>query len=203
MPKKQKRLALHIVANNLKKKSYSVSVSSAAKLLNIPRQTLARNVELNDTRKTRTDKLKDEDAKLIQNFYLEEASREMPNKRDVLLLKSKEGEKEPVQKHIMEMTQNEAYCKFKEQNPNVKIGQRKFDLLKPAQVKQNKTSNRMVCCCTYCENVRLKTQALNQFTSKPYRSTTDILEATLCRKDGQFHNKECLHRQCETVELKN
>ena len=69
-------------------------------------------------RKERRDKLSQVHSAEVHNFYLEKASRAMPNKNDVLLVKDQNGDKIPVQKHIMKMSQEET---FKQENPTIKV----------------------------------------------------------------------------------
>lgn len=144
----KKQSAAKIVASKLLRKSRQISAT--ARVLGLSRKVVARSINSQESRKPRSDKLSEEDASLVHNFYIEQASRPMPNKRDVLLIRDKYGEKkENVQKHFMEMTQDAAYQKFKEENPTVKIKKRKFDTLKPIQERKTNISNRKVCCCTY------------------------------------------------------
>lgn len=91
------------------------------------------------------------------------------------------------------MTQEAAFKKFKEINPDMKIGQRKFDQLKPMHVRRMKISNRIVCCCTHCENIRLKVQTLNSFVrEKDSQTSASITDSTLCDKNGPYHNAACV-----------
>ena len=195
--RKEKQKSTSIVASKILGKARNNS--AVASMLNVSRKILSRCAKNADKeRKPRKDKLPEAEIDNISNFYLEDASREMPNKRDVLLLKDKNGQKLPIQKQIMEMTQNEAYEKFKAKNPGVKIGQRKFDSLRPQQVRKSKLANRIVCCCTYCENVRLKLQTLNKIIKdQPSVSTTNIVDSTLCDKVGLHHPHKCIQRQCD------
>ena len=195
--KKSKQMA-DIIANKLLKKSRKVS--AASRLFGVPRKALSKRINSDGElkRKERSDKLSQDHSADIHNFYLEKASRAMPNKRDVLLLKDQNGTKVPVQKHIMEMSQEEAFKKFKEENPAVKVSKRKFDSLKPAHVRRISTANRIVCCCTYCENIRLKVQTLNKLPNQNHRSTADILDETLCPKSDNFHQFKCINRECDS-----
>lgn len=52
---------------------------------------------------------------------MKDASREMPNKLDILQVKGDNSKKVLVPKHDMEVTQQEAFDMFKSNNLNVKI----------------------------------------------------------------------------------
>ncbi|KAL4231797.1 hypothetical protein ACF0H5_009373 [Mactra antiquata] len=158
---KSSRSSLQNITSKLVQKSMKVPV--VARILGECRKTLSRNVKMNGKRKSRTDKLSMEDSTLVNNFYLEQSSRPMPNKRDVILIRDSNGEKkEHVQKHVMEMTHEKAYKLLKSSHPDIKIGKRKFDSLRPIQVRRASISSMIVYCCTYCENIRLKVQAFNR-----------------------------------------
>ena len=109
--KKSKQMA-DIIANKLLKKSRKVSAASS--LLGVPRKALSKRINSDGElkRKERSDKLSQDHSADIHNFHLQKASRAMPNKRDVLLLKDQNGTKVPVQNNIMEMSQEEAFKKI-------------------------------------------------------------------------------------------
>ena len=109
---------VRLIANKLLKNS--CAMSSAARELGIERKTLSRCINSEKRpRKIRKDKAIDDHVTTGQNFYLEEASRQMPNKRDVLLISDKSGKRVPVQTHLMEMTQEDAYKKFRERETEI------------------------------------------------------------------------------------
>lgn len=70
------------------------NISSVAKVLGLDRKTLRKNAKNpNRNRKARSDKINDRTCESIQNVYQEEVSRQMPNKRDVILIKDSTGKK--------------------------------------------------------------------------------------------------------------
>lgn len=102
----------------------------------------------------------------------------------------------------MEMTQEVAFKKFTETNPDVKINKRKFDSLRPVQVRRITMSSRIVCCCTYCENVQLQVQTLKSVTRQNLSTSRDVLDSILCPKTGTYNLVACLKRQCENCGTK-
>jgi hypothetical protein len=186
-----------LAASKLLRKSRSVAAT--ARLLGVSRKSLAKHSkDETSVRKVRKHKVSDNVAERVNNFFLEDVSRQMPNKRDVLLVKGPDGEKVLTQKHIIEVTPSEAFTKFQENNPDVKIGKTKFDSLKPHQVRKTNISNISVCCCIYCENVRHKLQIFNRVTEDQQSMTSPkLLYSTMCDKTGPYHAHKCIHRQCE------
>lgn len=90
----------------------SRKISAVASFLGVSRKMLSKYTKgENLTRKVRKDKLSKEDIEKVWNFYLQDVSKEKPNKRDVILMKGDNGEKMLVQKHILEVTQQETSCR--------------------------------------------------------------------------------------------
>lgn len=72
----------------------SRKISAVASFLGVSRKMLSKYTKgENLTRKVRKDKLSEEDIEKVRNFYLQDVSREKPNKRDVILMKGDNGEK--------------------------------------------------------------------------------------------------------------
>lgn len=55
---------------------------------------------------------------------------------------------------------------------------------------------------TYCENVRLKVQALNQFTGQSFKSSSEIVDDTMCKKTGAYNKSKCITRECDACGTK-
>ena len=53
-------------------------------------------------------------------------SRQAPGRKDVVVIRSMNGEKSKVQARHLTTSINEVYAMFKEANPNIKIGRSKF-----------------------------------------------------------------------------
>ena len=73
--------------------------------------------------KRRKDRLDEKVKILVKGYYLSpEVSREVPNKKEVVKVKTDDGKKEVLQKHVMTMTLQDAYKNFTSQNLEIKIG---------------------------------------------------------------------------------
>jgi hypothetical protein len=58
----------------------------------------------------------------VRRYYLStEVSREVPNKKEVVKVKTADEKKEVLQKHVMTMTLQDAYKNFTSQNPDIKL----------------------------------------------------------------------------------
>lgn len=142
-----------------------------------------------------------QDTQKAINFYLSDASREMPGVKDTVLLKCPDGTKQAIQKHKLEMTQLNAFAQFKQAHPEAKMSQRHFDKLRPSNCQRLDTKDRKVCCCTYCENDRLMQNANRHFLqvhkADDPELMKDVTEMSLCSQGGQpFHYYDCVKRLC-------
>ena len=71
----------------------------------------------------------------VQEFYLDQGvSRHLPGKKDVVMVRCPDGQKEERRKHLLLSNLNEAYCLFKRQNPDVSVGFSTFAALRPEEV---------------------------------------------------------------------
>ena len=161
-------------------------------------------------RKHRKDKLGDDIKLLVKRHYLSaEVSREVPNKKEVIKVKTHDGKKEVLQKHLMTMTLEDAFKNFKSLHPNVKIGFTMFKKLKPENVRKISETNRKSCLCQICCNVALKVEALKEHIktietpenkeqlSKITLEKEKISSATVCEFEDT-PKASCLERTCQT-----
>ena len=66
------------------------------------------------------------------------------------------GVKQKVQKRMILCTEYEAYLKFKEENPDIKVGSSKFAEHRPQNVVlPGSAGTHVVCVCTYHQNPKL------------------------------------------------
>jgi hypothetical protein len=140
----------------------------------------------------------------IHKFYLNpQISRPMPSKRDVVRVRVAPKVYEDVSKQVLECSLTEAYNIFKEQNPDIKIGQRSFEKRRPAQVVFANLNQRLVCGCVYHYRMDFLTQAVNATMKNlghvtKFSSSGDLVEATLCSPGTNcLHKKACIERTCE------
>ena len=146
-------------------------------------------------RKKRKDALPESTKNLVRSFWMSEnVSREVPLKKRV-----KKGGQPPF---LLECTYLEAFRKFTASHPDVSIGYCKFVQLKPCNVMLMKALERVVCCCIKCENVKLKTKALNTNASVmkvniQTKNMDDLTKLTICPpKENDKVSMKCLNREC-------
>ena len=154
-------------------------------------------------RNTRSDALPESTQQLVRDHYYDSGiSRELPLKKEVVRVKTGPQEYTEVPKRMLEVTLSEAYEMFVKQHGNL-LGQRKYEMLRPKEVILPKLSLRLVCGCLYHVNVYHLQQALNKLLinagHKPYKSTGDLCEETMCQKndESEFHQMTCVRRCCE------
>ena len=95
----------------------------------------------------------------------------------------------------MLMSLREAYNKFKEENPSLKIGLTKFCDLRPAHVKLFDQIPHQLCVCSYHENVRLLFVALKEHTSLNTEFSAFIEQVTC-----DASSKNCMSGRCSECE---
>ena len=79
--------------------------------------------------------LPDETKQKVQEFYLDQGvSRHLPGQKDVVMVRGPNGQKEERRKHLLLSNLNEAYCLFKQRNPDVSVAFSTFANLRPQQV---------------------------------------------------------------------
>lgn len=164
-------------------------------------------------RKTRHDALSENTKKLVYDFWMApDNSRPSPNKADVKRVRIGVKQYSKHSEYILENSQTEIYLEFTRSNPNIKIGQRCFERLKPYFVREARTKDRQTCCCRYhveakslfrtCMDFRRRhapSGADNASVTYPvYEHLSDAVATTLCEKQSgsDVYNKSCLDRTC-------
>ena len=99
-------------------------------------------------------------AALVNSFYsTDDISWQAPGRKDHVIIRSisEDGQKTKTtqQTRYMLMSLQEAYNKFKEEHPIIKVGLSKFCELRPPYIKLFDHLPHQVCLCSYHENVRL------------------------------------------------
>lgn len=75
-----------------------------------------------------------------------------------------------------------------------------FSKLRPKHVKVRQKASLWQSLCMKCENFRLKLVALNLVKTDEVsdRTKTDeVFDRTLCQKEGKYHLKTCIWRECD------
>lgn len=168
------------------------------------------------TRKTRSDSIDEKTKKVVYDFWLSPGiSHPTGNKSDIK--RERLGPKVYTSHmvHVLEKTQTEAYVEFISKFPEIKIGQRSFEKLKPYFVRSALPKDRNTCCCRYhveiqllfksCMTFRRKNQDTEDEELQPtiFSKLSEVVDATLCEKDGDYHNKLCLDRKCSKCGVNN
>ncbi|WAR05734.1 hypothetical protein MAR_021103 [Mya arenaria] len=150
-------------------------------------------------KKTRSDKISDENKKLIYEFWMSPGiSRPTGNKTGPKCYLS-----HPI--HILEKTQTDVYEEFLQTHPSCTISQRAFEKLKPFFVKPVRPKDKTACCCRYhiecnhafkkCMQFRKMTYTNSEQLNGGYpvfERSADMIARTLCEQPG----KACLDRKC-------
>lgn len=162
------------------------------------------------------DAVKEEDKRLIYDYWTHQASRPTGSKKDKMRQRVRKGEYVEHAKHVLEKTQTECFKEFQQLHPEIKIKQRKFEEMKPFYVKGASERDRQSCLCRKhveckilfesCMKFRKSTASYNNETPVPFFNfLSEAVDSTLCEKEeGAIHHRlECLMRQCEECGIKN
>lgn len=155
--------------------------------------------------KPRSSALPDETRERVIEFYHEDGiSRPLPTKNDVITITDPAtGEKKLVPKRILENTLSKSYDRFKSKYPDVKIGQRSFECLRPRNVGFATLKHRLVCCCTYHVNLQYQVDVVRRLLLYSNRganiSVKNLVDLTLCDE----RTIECINRTCENCSVES
>lgn len=146
-------------------------------------------------KKRRKDAISTEIQESVSNFYESEA---------VIVPDKKAVNKKLEKTQVLPISIVTAWSKWKEENPGKQLSFDKFQKLRPKTVKTQKYRKLYQCLCEYCENVKLKLQAVNRLADRcdqpDLKLSSEFLavNATLCPKsEGKFHQLDCIDRKCE------
>lgn len=136
-------------------------------------------------------------------FRSPEISREFPDKKKVLKIKTNEGMETVILKRSMTSTMKEAYEVFKQLHPNIKLGLTLFKKLKPKEIVHVSETSLRSCLCQDCANTSSKLQAIKKFaqTTDNYKNLDvrkeKVISTSLCSFEGDFADLDCYKRQCD------
>ena len=132
---------------------------------------------------------------VYQIYHSDDISWQAPGRKDHITVREKNEDglmvKRTEQVRYMLMSLREAYSKFKEANPSLKIGVSKFCDLRPAHVKLFDQIPHQVCVCIYHENVRLLLVALKDHTELK-AVFSEFVEQLTC----DTTSKACMSGKC-------
>lgn len=148
--------------------SASSSTSSISRATGFDRRSVRYRQEASDVlylrmqKRTRSTAISTTTTNKVHKFFLSpQISRPMPSKQDVIRIRVAPRIYEDVSKQVLECSLTEAYTTFKDQNPDIKIGQRSFEKRRPSQVIFANLNQRLVCGCVYHYRMDFLTQAVN------------------------------------------
>ncbi|XP_033098535.1 uncharacterized protein LOC117102392 [Anneissia japonica] len=129
------------------------------------------------------------------NATTRQSEREKEAKRE------KERERKRAQRAALSQAKREEINRKRRENPNIKIGLKKFYELRPSHIKTVGTMKYRGCLCEYCTNIDLKVTAINNIAHRwnmpsPLQGVYDVARLSMCLKEGQYHKPACIAREC-------
>ena len=157
----------------------------------------------------RMDAIKEEDKRLIYDYWTHQASRPTGSKKDKIRQRLRKGEYVEHSKHVLEKTQTECFQEFQQLHPEIRIKQRNFAQMKPFFAKGARERDRQSCLCRQHVQCKMSFDSCMKFRKSAERNSiqpvpvfnflSEVVASTLCEKDEEatHHRLECLMRQCE------
>ena len=139
------------------------------------------------TRKTRSDKISEEEEKRVIDFY-----RRPDNVTMLPLLKhvNKHGEAKGFLTKITKILHGEY---SKEYGSSICL--RKFQQFRPNNIKPSSKTLLVQCCCETCINIEEKVKAIKEFIQGDNIDGAFLRKATMCQPEP---TKDCIYRKCTT-----
>lgn len=201
--------------------------SRVAKLVGIKRQQVSKGISQREKvlkgdeacwivikRKVRMDAVKDEEKRLIYDYWTHQASRPTGSKKDKMHQRVRKGEYVEHAKHVLEKTQTECFQEFQQLHPEIKVKQRKFEEMKPYFVKGARERDRQSCLCRKHVECKMLFDSCMKFRKSPERSNeeqvpnfnflSEVVDSTLCEKEeaATHHRLECTMQKCDDCGVK-
>ena len=134
----------------------------------------------------------------VKKFYeRDDISRICPGKRDVVSVKSNDGEKVKLQKRHLYSSLKERHAIFQAEHPEFRIGPAKFAMLRPPQVMLSSQTPSNVCTCVYHQNTILALDALHSHIADIPIYNKDFPASCLIAPDtDSCWYDECEHQNC-------
>ena len=127
----------------------------------------------------------------VEEFYDgDDVSRLFPGKKDCVIIRNDEGEKNYVQKRLLLCNLKELYALFKNKDGAPNIGFSSFAYLRPPHcILAGRSGTHTICVCTYHQNVKLQIAAIREI-GLTYR---DLLTFAVC----DVENRDCMLHRCQ------
>ena len=144
--------------------------------------------------KTRIGSIQKETVDKVNSLYCrDDIGRIAPGTRDVVTVRH-EAEKKKLQKRHLVMNVKECYATFKESNPEVKVGVRKFAEIRPPNVLLRSETSSNVCQCIYHHTFVLALSSIHQYIPEIPSNTRDVPSSCLVSdNDPYWRFFECDH----------
>lgn len=143
--------------------------------------------------KSRSDAIPQETVTKVKDYFLHpDVSTPLPHKNKV--------DKDGKPRHIMTKRLKEAYANFKNFNKSTKVVFSKFATMRPKHMKVHSNERMKQCLCEYCLTVELKIKTLKAVLNTEgvcLKNKYDIINSSMCAKQGPYHRRECIERQCK------
>ncbi len=169
------------------------------------------------SRKKRKDAIPNNHLEIANEYWITK-SRPTGDRRDIKRKRIGPKSYKEHAKHVLEKTEREVFRDFKRDHPTIKMGETIFRSCKPYFVVPARRRDRVTCLCRKhfelkmvmisCAKFRASCTRSGSIDSATYpelNSTQELVQMTLCEKQGRFHKIECLTRnctQCGIVKLK-
>ena len=139
------------------------------------------------TRKTRYDALTERTKKLVQDFWLQSNVSRPTNIKRVRISPKVYSSHSC---YILENTQTEIFLQFKNEYPDVKIGQRAFEKCKPYFVRTAQFKDKLTCCCRQHVEMRslFKTSFLENLPLGHCVAIHDFFENDKCTEQNEIQS---------------
>ena len=137
---------------------------------------------------------------LILDFYnRDDISKVLPYKSKTVKIKTIDNTSQRKSIRIMELSPLKAFHQFKTEHPEFKVGKSTSQLLRPKNIRLKAAAKRLVCCCTYHQNIdylrKTITRVLkfNKENSDLFTSNENLCSFVLCDNNSML----CINQKCE------
>ncbi len=146
--------------------------------------------------------------KRVFDFYI---ANSQPVNNVNVKIKERVGPKEYIvrPKHLLLATQSQTFKKFKEENPDIRMGHTSFWKLRPFFVKPAGLKDRITCLCRihveanlmFAVAKKLRKEKLDSDNYPVWKSVSELAEISLCPTENMngedLHKSTCLDRKCK------
>ena len=141
----------------------------------------------------KSDSMPPEVKEAVQHFYLDQSTT-LPARRTV-------SAKTLQQKSVLNKTTAQLHTDFVHKNKGkIHVSLSHFRKLRPKHCLIMDSTKFKNCLCEYCVNVELKLKSLGDAARRGVKVTLknkfEVINASMCDKKGEYHDKNCIERNC-------